>query len=74
MVAKAFLANGYEAYLKETARKRKQGLYEGVANYIFVMQNLLERMDKDEHLHEEERVERTLDRMLPRISGQVMPY
>jgi len=37
MMAKAFLATGYQAYLRETARKRKQGLYEEVANYIFVM-------------------------------------
>jgi hypothetical protein len=37
------------------ARKRKQGLYERVANYIFVMQKLLERMDKDGHLDEEKR-------------------
>ncbi len=74
MMAKAFLATGYQAHLREMARRRKQGLNEGVANYIFVMQNLLERMDRDGHLDEEERVERTLDGMLSQIAAQVLPY
>jgi hypothetical protein len=55
-------------------RRPGKGLYEEVANFIFAMQNLLERMDKDGHLDEEKRLERTLDGVLPQISGQVMPY
>ena len=74
LMAKAFLATGYQQHLREMVRKRKQGLYESVANYIFVIQKLLERMDKSGQIDEEERVQRIIEGMLPPIAGQVIPY
>ena len=65
LMRESFLATGYEAHLREMVRKRKQGLYEGMANYIFVMMDMIERMDKDGHINEEERVQRILEGMVP---------
>jgi hypothetical protein len=74
MMCNDFLSSGYKSHLRDRVRKRRQGLYESVANYIFTMRNLLNRMDKDNHLDEEERVERVLEGMLPQIAAQVLPY
>jgi len=74
MMRHDFLSSGYSSYLREKVRRRKQGLYEGVANYIFVMRNLMGRMDKEGRICEIERVERVLEGMLPQIAAQVIPY
>jgi len=73
MMRNDFLSSSYRSYLREKVHRRKQGLYESIANYIFIMRNLINRMDRDNHMNEEERVERFLEGMLPQIAAQILP-
>ena len=71
MMRNDFLSSGYKQHLRERVRRRKQGLFEGVANFIFIMKGLIKRMDRN--LDESEVVERIIEGMLPQIAAKVIP-